>query len=245
MSSLSNLFDAYSLKARLFPAWLAIMPLHGVLLVLLPDVEGVILAIVAPPPMAILIATVARNLGKRVEADLWINAGGNPVVRFLRLSDSTLSTVVKESYHSAAEDLLSHPMPSIEEEKNDPNGADELYGLVGHKLRIRDHSLGNKKDTLLFKRNIEYGFSRNCFGLRWVATGIALLSLFLVLFSAIDQLAQGNISALLQLPILNLVLAIFNVVLIMVWLFVVTEKYVAQASDAYAMRLLELLESFD
>lgn len=245
MSSISKLLDPYTFKARFLPAWLALLPLHGVLLVLLPDIEGLIIAVVGPPPMAVLASSIARNLGKHVEDNLWEKAGGNPVVRFLRHRDNTLSDAIKQSYHAAATKMLKQAMPSVVVEERNPEKADETYELVGHRLRTGDHKMGDKRDHLLFSRNVEYGFARNCFGLKKAAILVAFLSLAFTLWSVIPHVFDGNLSAVTELPVPSLIFSTFLVFLIGVWSFYVTEKYVATASDAYAFRLLELLEAYN
>ncbi len=245
MPSISDIFDAYSLKARLFPALLTLTPIYSFLLVSMPEIKGLVFALVGTPPMAMLVASFARNRGKAKEIKLWEQAGGNPIVRFLRHRDCTLSSIVKQNHHTAASNLFGRELPSAASEREDPKSADEIYDFIGHKLRTRDHANKEGRDKLLFSRNVEYGFARNCFGLRTLAILLSIASCVALSWQGVVPIFTCDFSELMKLPLANVIAIIFIGSVMCMWIFYITEKFVESASDAYALRLLELLEEHD
>ena len=142
------------------------------------------------------------------------------------------------------EGLIKRPLPSVEEEKADPEGTDRRYREATEFLReaTRDTS----KFPLVLAENANYGFRRNLWGIKkhgMVVAGIcALLSCGLALLSVLDctlakpwWLGVANVDSVL---VIRLVVATADVAFVAFWLFWVKRAWIKTAADAYAERLL-------
>jgi hypothetical protein len=65
-------------------------------------------------------------------------------------------------------------LPTAEEERADPEGADRAYESVTAWLRTQTRD--TKTFSILFRENISYGFRRNLWGLKPLGVTIALLA---------------------------------------------------------------------
>lgn len=162
--------DTYTWRARITPAaiagspGLAFMAAGGVNL----DAKTGILSLLVGAA-GIIAAGIARDAGYRLQPGLWDSWGGSPTVRKLRWRGST-NPVLLRRLHDDIALVVGHSLPTPEREAKDPAGADAEYEAVIAVLRQRtgDSKVFNK----LFADNIEYGFRRNCLGLR--PTGLVL-----------------------------------------------------------------------
>lgn len=160
---------------------------------------------------------------------MWAEWGGPPTTQRLRWSESTPKGA-QQRRHSLIEGLISEPLPSETEENADPTEADRRYEIAVAALRelTRDAFRFN----LVAEENAEYGFRRNCLGLRLLAVVVALLVLavsgILILVAS-----HGEFFIPLGVAVLSLVF----------WAGVVRASWVRVAADRYAVRLLETVES--
>ena len=110
---LGDLFDTYSLRARLQPALLPLFPLFVTIAVWVPGLyhTGAGLAGLATAcGVTVLLAHVARERGRRAEIRLFNEWGGKPTTIWLRHSDGNLDDHTTRRYHTwrnRAERLLS------------------------------------------------------------------------------------------------------------------------------------------
>ena len=94
-------------------------------------------------------AILARNLGKQIEPGLWESWGEPPTTQLLRHA-GTGNPVLRERWHKFLSKLLGKPLPTLEEEKADPDAADDIYN-AGIKLLI-NKTRDVKTFHLLYKR---------------------------------------------------------------------------------------------
>lgn len=224
-------FDAYVLRAQLAPAALAAAPAAILGLGALSSIEkaGSVMAFIFA---AVLMVTcgVIRSLGRRLQPGLWKSWGGSPAIQLLRWSGSSPRPATHRR-HALLAGVLGESLPSPEEEAADPRGADERYTIAVRALRQRTRTGPQYK--LVAHQNAEYGFRRNCLGLRPFALGVAaaVLAASISLLFAQDEAWQFAVAAgasVLALP---------------VWGFLVTPDWVRSAADLYAERLMEAIES--
>jgi len=230
--------DEYSLKARAFPAFLAILPLVAILFPYL-SLRSFFLGIAAPlggtAIAAFLLAQLGRDAGKLKEPKLFESWGGPPTTAALRHRNSGENRLIRERRHRLLErmskDIL---LPSLEAEASDPSAADEVYEAVTKILiqRTRD----KKKYSLLFAELINYGFRRNLLGLK--PRGISLLVAALAF-----QLAR--VLVLRSYTTSDLVLFVLELFSTVVWCFVVTPNWVRLAAEAYSSRLFDTLDQVE
>jgi hypothetical protein len=126
--------------------------------------------------------------------------------------------------------LLGEPLPTEAEEEANPDEADQRYEVAV--AALRDRTRDESRFRLVAEENAEYGFRRNCLGLRPLAVGVA----FLVLSVSGTLFLCGSHSQFLLPGAVSVLALVF-------WLAVVTDEWVRSAADRYAVRLLETVES--
>ena len=240
-----KLTDRYERKARLYPALLAGATLIVIAIGLygLPfEPKAGLIGLLASCGVIYLLATIAREFGKRMENDLFDSWGGKPTTQLLRHRDSTLDNPTKARYHAFLSKRLNVPFPTALEELTDPVAADDIYASAARWLldRTRDTSAF----PLLFEELIAYGFRRNCLGLKPMAIFIALLS-FAWILCATDVLTLSGFSgeALATLPMSARVVGAVNLGLLFVWVFFITRRTVRTAAFMYADLLLRACDT--
>src|SRR5260370_14962090 len=176
--------DPYDRQARLYPALLALLPLFAVVAQLYDQKAEALTGAVTIAGSCgglYLMTNVCRELGGRLEKDLYREWGGKPSTQLLRHRVSTIEAVTKRRYHAILAAKINAPFPDPEQEASKPEVADETYQsgvswALGH-TRPED---GNTS-ALLFKENIAYGCRRNALGTKPLGVGFAIASLLGVL----------------------------------------------------------------
>src|SRR6267142_2503536 len=171
VSSILNVLDldAYSTQARLMPSLIVVMPVGIVIVAVFPPkllLESVALGIVVNVGLAFaaLFSELARDAGKRKQDKLWKDWGGASSIRLLRHRDKSISPETRIRYHAKLEKLLSLKMPTVEDEKASPSGADKIYKTCGDYLLEKTRDA--KKFALILRENTSYGFRRNLWGMK-------------------------------------------------------------------------------
>jgi hypothetical protein len=232
---MQNLLDAYSVKARLSPALLAILPLLLTGIALFPKyIAGwkSLYLVGVSCGLIYLLAELGRRAGTLKQEGLYRSWGGKPSVAVLRHRKAINKALVTERHRKLALLFPHLRLPSPEEERQNTKKADDMYEVAGKSLidRTRD----KKAFPLLFKENCSYGFWRNLWGLKPVGIATSLISLASIVtlifmpgyFTSIDRKA-------LLAPF------VFDVVFLCIWIFWVTPKSIRVPAEAYAERLFE------
>jgi hypothetical protein len=183
-----KVLDAYSLKARFFPAMLAIIPALAALAILISWSKFSLTSVVATTAMPVLVfaaADIARRLGKRIEEQIYLELGGKPSVAMLRYSNDTFDPATKAQYRGFLSSKIGQSVPTEQEEKDNPRLADAFYARGGGWLR--ENTRNTKKFPVLFSENITYGYRRNLLGLKWPALGLNAVMVLLCLFIRIGR----------------------------------------------------------
>lgn len=224
--------DSYVVRARLFPAVLAIAP--GIAFALAQFV-GRSETIGAPQllistAIAVLFfgfSDLSRRLGRSVERRMFVNSGGRPFPTVLRHRDKQIDPKSKARYHAYLSLKLAEKAPTEALESQEPGKADEFYLLSGNWLRerTRDHL----KYKVLFEENVVYGFRRNLLGLKWVGLSLnaTVVAASIWMMSASDWRPTTEYGAVLVVAALH---AVF-------FLVAVSEGSVRDASDQYGRQL--------
>ena len=248
MQDYLGFFDVYTLKARFIPAILATLPLLALIGCYFnlnqAFVSNVFVGGLAAVASIFLLSNFARIFGLKVERKLIAKWGVLPTTQFLRHSDSNLSQQKKQQIHAkiTAKSLI--VLPSTSEELNDPLNADLVYDEAI--TWLRENTRGNEF-SLLLADNINYGFIRNCLGLKYIAIGICVLVLilFLILFYLFYPANTFN-----QVEIINFLksqkMAIWltlglTIIMLILWVSVVKEDNATKAAHKYAKTLLNTI----
>jgi hypothetical protein len=227
----SVLFDSYSRTARLAPAILAVLPALAVLAAgVSSQSTGLRVGGFVGGCVGLVVVALVRDRGRHVQEHLWRGWGGSPTARRLRWREGREAEVAR--LHDRVERATGLSLPDAEEEARDPENAEARYDEAGEALRAltRDQARFN----LLFKENVNYGWRRNCYGLR--PAGIAVAALTIVGTACVLALAGGAFPsrAARWMPALAA-----SALALAWWSFVVSERWVRTAAELYADRLYE------
>jgi hypothetical protein len=229
-------FDAYSLRARLFPALIA----SGAAIVLIAALVpwhrltwAHAFASIGAIVILYVMADIARRRGRAIEPELIRRMGGLPSTTMLRHRDNTFEAAAKTRWHKFLGGKIGDKAPSAADEQNDPTAADKFYARCGSWLR--ESTRNHKKFKVLFEENITYGFRRNLLGLKLPAFIIdalivAVCVIFLWHISPIDWDAD-----LPQKGILVTGVAILHAAFVAAF---IGEKTVFEAARTYGRQLV-------
>lgn len=241
MNEVFKFFDAYAIRARLFPAIIGAAPALAALTLLISWRTFGLSNLIASLGMLVLlwaIADFARARGRAIENKLYAEQGGKPSITMFRRNDSTIDGSSKERYRAYLAGKLGVAAPSADDEAADQTAADSFYDQCGNWLR--QNTRDTKKFSILFGENITYGFRRNLFGVKTLALAlnvfvVAICVLLLWLISWNFGTPMGNKTSVV------LVVAAAHAAYM---LLAVSRTAVWDAAKAYGRELILSCESF-
>ena len=157
----TKFFDAYSIRARLFPAVIAAAPaLAAIALLVSWSTLGLSNAIASIGMLALMfaIADLSRARGRKLECRLYADHGGLPSITMFRRSDQTIDSGLKNRYRKFLAEQLGVQAPDAEVELLDKSAADGFYDQCG--AWLRQNTRDSKRFSILFAENVTYGFRR-------------------------------------------------------------------------------------
>ena len=110
-------FDAYSIRARLFPAIIAAAPALAALTLLISWKTFGLSNLISSIGVLVLlwaIADFARTRGRAIEGTLYAEHGGMPSITMFRRSDSTIDSGSKDRYRAFLAGKLGAAAPTAE-----------------------------------------------------------------------------------------------------------------------------------
>ena len=164
---IADLFDSYARQARLFPGRLTVFPPLTVVLawfpmLLLSNLGTALLTLATSCGLLYALGSLARTLGKNVEARLLKEWGGWPTTINLRFS-GPLERPTLTCYHGfLGRNVPGLTMPSEDEERANPGAADGVYASAVKWLKEETRKGFPRVD----KENAQYGFRRNLRGMK-------------------------------------------------------------------------------
>lgn len=176
-------FDAYSIRARLFPAIIAAAPALAALTLLISWKTFGLSNVIASLGILVLlwaIADFSRARGRAIEGKLHAECGGLPSITMFRRNDPTIDAGSKDRYRAFLAGELGAVAPSPADESADQAAADAFYGQCGNWLR--QNTRDTKKFSILFGENITYGFRRNLLGVKTLALSLNLVVVTVCIF---------------------------------------------------------------
>lgn len=241
MMDFLKVFDAYSLRARLFPAIIAAAPAFAALALLISwksfELSNAI-ATIAVLVLLFAIADFARSRGRAIEPILYAEQGGMPTITMFRRNDPTIDDGTKERYREFLGNKLSVTVPSAEAEQADQATSDSFYEQCG--VWLRQNTRDTKKFPLLFHENLTYGFRRNLFGVKWFALALNLVVITICLLLLRQDSWSWETDLGKRITVVLLVAAIHATYIF----FVVRKTAVFDASRMYARELILSCEAF-
>lgn len=230
-----NLFgmDKYALNARLKPAFFVLLPVLVFTVVHYPAIwiqASALLTLLVTCGATFLIAQLSRSLGRQMENRLGDKIGRQHTARLLAYANTVFPIQQKERFRQYISTHSGISLPTENEEQtNADSSQDDRLTAVSWLL---EHTRPTAKETLLHDENIAYGFRRNLLGLKPIG---AVISIVLVAINPLLFLF-GDVSN--DRIRIGIALEIGLIVCCLLWLFAVTERFVIDASLAYAQRLL-------
>jgi len=181
-----------------------------------------------------VMSLIVRHLGRSIQPGLWAGWGGPPTTRFLRQRDTYGNPVKRTAWRAAVEKTTNTTLLSADGETSDPELADQtIEAAVGQLTR-----LGQSPDyPLVREENINYGFERNLYGVRWFGRGISFACCVLFVIALAvgtvhlggEKVAKGALAAGL----------IVDGLFLIGWMILPSESRTKDAADRYATQLLD------
>ncbi|MFT4194727.1 hypothetical protein [Ottowia sp.] len=234
-------FDAYSLRARLFPAIIAAAPALAAMTLLISWKTFGLSNLIASLGVLVLlwaIADFSRARGRAIEGKLYAEHGGMPSITIFRRNDPTIDAGSKDRYRAFLADKIGAATPSAADESTDQAAADAFYGQCGNWLR--QNTRDTKKFSILFGENITYGFRRNLLGVK----ALALWLNFVVVAVCLFILWRGSWDLDSSLGNKTTVVFVVAAAHAAYMLLAVNRSAVWDASRAYGRELILSCESF-
>lgn len=235
-------FDAYTIRARVFPAIIAAIPALAMLILLVSWTGLALSSAIATIGLLIILymfSDFARSQGRKIEPRIYELQGGKPSVTMLRRADTSLDTGSKDRYRAFLASKLMCTAPTAAEEEQNQAGADAFYEQAG--TWLRENTRDTKKFSILFNENITYGYRRNLLGLKWVALGLNL-TVVAVCAGLLWRNAPVNLNdSFVGRVLVVLAVAAIHAVYI---LTVINRRSVIAAARTYARQLILSTETF-
>ena len=248
MKAIKQFFDEYSFKARVKPAFCLVAPLVLTVLVWLEESRswgGASLTFLTSFGILTFAANQLSTFGNRLQTKLFQQWGGAPTTIALRHRDSQIDKYTKERYFEFLSEKISNfRILTAEEEAANPHDADELYKSAGNYLREKTRD--TKKYSLIFKENINYGFSRNLcaakpFGI--VFTLVALcINFYFIWQTCFANNEQHSIQCFMSIPFVQIGATLIVLFALFMWMFYVNKNWVKIRGFCYAKALLATCE---
>jgi hypothetical protein len=231
--------DEYTRNARLKPAFLIALPVVLTVSILgfgQSATEGTLFGIASSLGFTFLLSQFVRDMGKAKETLLFEKWGAKPTTAMLRHENEHLNAHTRNRYHSRLGVMLPEiKLPSAAQEKEHPIDADEKYASCVDYLLSKTRD--KERFQLLFQENMNYGFRRNLWALKPIGIAVGLLSLAALAFLTRAQ-ARANTIAWFG----NVTAILIVTVMLVAWVTHITPKWVKNAADGYAERLLASID---
>ena len=233
MTELLDKLDSYSRKARLYPALLVSLPVALSVTLILPGFTfEKFLPIIIAAGIPFFTMSVVRIRGQRLQKKLEKTWGGLPTTQMLRIVGGEANRVSVDRRRRLLAKFIGEPLPTEEEERENPLEADQRYILATRILiaRVRDQ---REKYPRVHDENVGFGFWRNLLALKPFA--LAMLTLTIIANSIALAYTREVSGALIAI--------LLNIAFAACWLTIVKADRVQQQGETYAERLYETLEN--
>jgi hypothetical protein len=231
-----DLFDSYTLRARIAPALVATLPLGLGFAAWFPvgdQLKAVPAGAVVAIGLATLVAHLGRDLGKKKESRLFARWGGPPTTTLLSYSHSTLSRNTLQQIHERLRQVTPERNLPISSEEELLDQGEAVRAYEGAVAWLREHTRDKQAFSLVAEENANYGFRRNLWALKPAGIFGAVCGGAIAIARLLLSLGQGKPVD----PYVALYAAVALAMLVL-WILWVKPEWVRVAGDAYAERLL-------
>jgi hypothetical protein len=237
---IGNILDPYDRKARLYPALLVLfVPVISISLVA-PVFSNQLFgfaSIAVGLGALMMMSSLGRECGKRMEPKLFQKWGGAPTTLMLLHQTTNLDQITLNRYKN----FLETNIPGLnfldkDIEIIDRQGATAVCESAVKWLR--EATRDSKKHSLIFAENVNYGFRRNLLGVKPLGLTICIFTLAITTFQA--WLVSNNLSAISNQYWGAIIVAFIGIIF---WSVVVNAEFVKTTAFAYATALLAACDS--
>jgi hypothetical protein len=235
---MKDLFDAYSLKARLFPAFIMLLPIALAVMAWAPEARWPVfsaLGIGVTGALSFFLTELVRDQGKAKEPALWASWGGAPTTQLLRHRSKDVNPNLRKKWHGQLAKLAGKPLPNPASEAKAPDKADQAYEAAIFELREQNRT--RELGLLTLKENISYGFRRNLWAMKPAGLTIALVATFASVLATYVKIRRAQMADI----DVSLGALVPNVILLVWWLLRINPSWIRPIAVAYAERLLGTL----
>jgi hypothetical protein len=172
-------FNDYEIRARIAPTIIILLPIIIMFFSIFQIPESIITAIVSFGLFFIVIfalSFIPRELGIKMQQELWKKWGGPPSTLIIRCKDPHLSLELKKQLYKKIEKKYGIELPHQNDQITDPNNFSRIMSAVFNRVRADLHE--KSQDERWKKQNAEYGFLRNLAGSRLLWCVISLIGIF-------------------------------------------------------------------
>ena len=222
-----ELLDTYHIRARLSPSIIILAPLAITIFLCFQEV-----ATFASSSVLISILLAFTNYLPILQRQIYQKklTFKNYAAQFLMPNNKTLNPASKKRYYRT----LSEIDPTFSDFQN-PNISKSFYQCCESAVRyLREKS---RSSSLVLEENINYGFYRTLYSNK--TTGILLCIVFGILSAAYSLLCFESFS---QIPISNYIAFSSDIVLLVFWIFGVTQSTLERTAKQYAKALLSTID---
>lgn len=229
--------DDYSIRARLSPAMLALLPAILGAVALLPTqprIIGWVGGTILWAGVGSLLVQVARDRGARLQEKLFRDWGGSPTLQLLRFRVADDAKEMEERHSSLRVLFPDLALPTRLVETKAPEQADLVYEQCIS--RLRELTRDAKTYPIVFAENVSYGFRRNLLGMKPIGLVMCALGVLPLLLDATRQPhISWNVDAVVSLS--------GSLLMLGAWLLVISPSWVRVAADRYAKALFATLST--
>lgn len=229
--------DSYTIKARLLPAFIVVLPLVLACISYFPElVQGwkLFASVLVSFGLTMLLSQLSRDAGKRKEPQLIALWGDLPTTLACSHQHTWLDKNTRHRQLQKLEALTGVKNPTRDEEMRNYEDCRSVYDSYSRYLR--EQTRDKNKHPLVHAENVNYGFRRNLWALKPFGIATSLLgitSLFMPAFVA-------NLATPTILIWCSTIVSLF---LFTVWLIAINPNWVKTTAYAYAERLLGSVDS--
>ena len=123
-------FDTYSLKARVYPCAIVLLPCLLLAIIYITNIEAYyhyLTSFIGISVFSFILAQIGRDQGKKKEKKLFEHWGGKPTSVILRHSNNHLDIHTKKRIHTKFEQIIPDiKIPTPKEEQEDLSAADKI-----------------------------------------------------------------------------------------------------------------------
>ena len=235
--------DEYTIYARLQPFLIALFPLFMFYFSFFPMNDtgwGLLISVLSFIGIFSLLSQFSRDFGMHAEKKLYKKWGIKPTLNMLSFGRSSIQKTTLSRIHKKLAELtgIGGDIDEAAEKKN-PDQTFEIYQYWVDFLK--EITRGKPEYSLVYMENINYGFRRNMYGLKYLSL-IVCLALFIIKLAFMDLPAtplnySGLLSLLIAMKPFDKIFLLSDAIFIITWFFI-RESWVLYAANSYSERLL-------